>query len=66
MSSIAYPDPRLCPADTILEHLSASAVGIVLTPARLDAALAVVCRIGVVGAGIGLSPFDEGSAAVPC
>ncbi len=42
MSSIAHL--RLCPADAVLEHLSASAVGKVLTPAVLDAALAVVSR----------------------
>jgi hypothetical protein len=42
MSSIAHP--RACPADNLLNHLSASAVGTVLTPALLDTALAVVSR----------------------
>ena len=40
MSSIAHPCPSA--ADEVLEHLSTSAIGVVLPPARLDAALAVV------------------------
>jgi Transposase DDE domain/Insertion element 4 transposase N-terminal len=42
MASIAHA--RLCPADAVLEHLSASAVGSLLTPKVLDLALSAVAH----------------------